>query len=300
MPNVYTGQVQGLSLIAGSTPAAFCREVLGGQLTVDLHNIRKIGIGAQVHARKGTNEIRLEWNCVGPSATSLAKWFPTTAGVTVADFPAASTNFLVDVDDGTNGQEWVLSGCQPDTVKVSCAEGLDSEVEYAFSIIATTATLASAGTEVPVYNSVRGHTVNDVTVSYGSAEYGTLSFDLNNSLGARLYNAMDGKGSGAHSIATGALITRQEPTLAVVTTDEFKIGTGTTTVLDEDDHADEDITLAFANGTSGENITIVCSNMIPENVNMPLEAEGLVGFGHTFGIGSSSAHPTLHSHIAVG
>ncbi len=271
MPNVYTGQVQGLCLISSGTPSAFCREVLDGTLSIDLHNIRKIGIGSQVHARKGTSEIRAEWTCVGPSAASIAKWFPTTAGTQVADFPAASTDFFVEVDDGTNGKEWILSGCQPASCKVGCSEDPGAEVEYTFAIIATTATLAAAGTDTPAYNTVKGHTINETTVQIGGSAQGVLSFALSNDLGARLYNAMDGKASGQHTIATGAVVT----------------------------HSDEDIVVAMANGTSGEDMTITMTHFVPDRVNMPLEAEDLVGFGHEFGLGSNSDHPTLHGRVTV-
>jgi hypothetical protein len=299
MPNVYTGQVQGLCLTSSGTPSAFCREVLNGTLSIDLQNIRKIGIGSQVHARKGTTEIRLEWTCIGPSAASIGKWFPTTAGTQVSDFPAASTDFLVEVDDGTNGKEWILSGCQPASCKVACSEDPGAEVEYTFAIVATTATLAAAGTDTPAYNAVKGHTINDITVQIGGSAQGALSFALSNDLGARLYNAMDGKASGEHTIATGAVVTTQNPTFVCVTTDEFKLATGTTYALDADTHSDEDITVAMANGTSGEDITITMTHFVPDRVNMPLEAEDLVGFGHEFGLGSNSDHPTLHGRVTV-
>lgn len=277
--NVFSGMVQGVSKIATGTPAAWCRKVLSGTFTRNPNNARRYGIGGQVNARKGIDEVTLDITCCGVALADIARFFPTTAGVQVASFP----DFLVEVDDGTNGQEWVLSGGQPVSCTISLGDGADAEVEYKFTMKFTTATEAAAGTDVPVYNSVLGHGAKDITVQIAAADQGVMSFDITNDLGTKMVNTLDTKIAGSHTIPTGYVVTTQKTTIKLVTSNVFK-GSG----MDGDEWVEDDITFALANGTVGENITITASNFIPDSWDMPLEAEGVVAFAHEFGVNAGT------------
>lgn len=279
--NVFTGQVQGISKIAAGTPAAFCRAITGGSVTISPNNIRKVGIGGQLHVRKGTQDVEMSVTCVGVARTDLALWFPTTAGVVVANFP----DFLVEVDDGTNGQEWVLSGGQPGSVKMSCSDGPDAEVEYTFTMKFDTVTEQARGTKACVYNSLKGHTINDIAVAFAAAAQGCLSFELSNDLGIEMHNPADGKTAGSHTLPDGYYVTKNAPTFSCVTSNVFK-----GTAMDGDTWTAEDIVLTLANGTAGENITITLDDWVPESWNMPVEAEGRIGFAHEFAPGDGTIY----------
>lgn len=286
--NVFTGQVQGLSKIATGTPAAFCRAVTGGSLSISPNNVRKVGIGGQLHVRKGTQDCELSVSCVGVSKTDLALWFPTTAGVVVASFP----DFLVEVDDGAAGQEFVLSGGQPGSVKVSCGDGPDAEVEYEFTMKFDTVTEQARGMKACVYNAVKNHTINDVTVTFAAATQGCLSFELSNDLGLEMHNPADGKTAGSKTLPDGYYVTKNSPTFSCVTSNVFK-----GTAMDGDDWTAENVVLALANGTSGENITITLVGWVPDGSawEMPLEAEGRVGFAHAFAPGDG----TIYNRVTI-
>lgn len=285
MANVYNGMVAGLSKIATGTPAAFCRKVSSATITRSANNIRNAGIGGQLQVRKGTDEITLDMTCVGVSNTDLALWFPTTAGVQVASFP----DFLVEVDDGSNGLEYVLSGGQPSSATITCSGGAASQLEVQLQAKFTTATEQAAGTDVPVYNSVIGHTINDIAVAQGTRTYGALSFSLSCDLGTEMVNTMDGKSASAKTIPTSYIITTVNPSLTVETTDEWQMDT-----MDGDTWTAGNITITCANGVTAENSTITLTNWVPSELNIPLEAEGMVSFGHSFEPGSG----TIYNRVA--
>jgi hypothetical protein len=269
----YNGTVTGLSKIATGTPSAFCRAVLSGEFSVNPHNIRKKGAGAQLHVRKGTSEIRLTATVVGLDKTDLAKFFPTTSGVQVASFPG----FLVEVDDGATGREFVCTSGQPGNVTVSLPEGEDSEVEYQVEMLFAACSGYAAGTYIPVYNSYKGHTINDATVTISGVSENVMSFELSNDLGASLRNPLNGKTAGAKTFAAAAIVQGNDPALSFVTADEYGVEN-----LFADDHTPVDIVLALANGTSAENITITLDDFVPESFNMPVTGEEFEGFSHEF------------------
>lgn len=296
----FSGQVQNVAVTnaTGSGVTAFCRKVSGGTFDYNLNNVRNFGIGAQVSTIKGVGQANLSFTCKGVTAANLAKWFPTTAGVQVADFPAASSGFLVEVDDGTNGQEWYLTGCQPTTCSVALAQGLNTEVEVTFGVVATTATLKTATTATAAYNAFLGHAIDHVTMQVGTANHKIMSFTVNNDLGTTVERSLDTGGD--ETVATGAYITTQTPTCSFVTRDVYKMALGSTTLQDSTAHLDEDIAIVMANGNASQNITITMLNMVPDSLNMPLEAQGMVGFGHEFGAGGQvAAHPTVYGRVTV-
>lgn len=270
---VYTGQVTGVSKIATETPSAFCRAISGGSFKRNPNSIEKKGIGNQIHRVRGVDEIDLEFTCVGVDKTDLQLFFPTTVAPNVTGFP----DFLVEVDDGTGGQEFVLGGCEPSSITISLAE--NGEIEYKVAIKAASATEAAIGTDVPVYNAYSGHSIVHAATTVGGAAVGMVSFELSNDCGAQFYKTMD---SAAGIAATGVVITTQNPTLKFATTDSLNIAgmDGAFTPVD--------IVITLANGTAGENITITCNDMEPTSWEMPLEAEGIIYFAHEYALSSGA------------
>ena len=135
----------------------------------------------------------------------------------------------------------------------------------------------AAGTDVPVYNSVIGHTINDIAVAQGTGTYGALSFSLSCDLGTEMVNTMDGKSAGSKTIPTSYIITTINQSLTVETTDEWQMAS-----MDGDTWTAGNITITCANGVTAENSTITLTNWVPSELNIPLEAEGMVSFGHSF------------------
>jgi len=274
----YTGAVTGLCQQVAGTNAAICQSLQGGTLRFTPNNIRKGGVGGRVHTRKGGGLWSIDWTCVAPDKTYLGFWFPAGIGVAVANFPT----LFCEADDGTVALEVLLGGGQPNSVKATCAEGPDAEVEWTFSAIFTDATIVSTPTKSAVYSSHKGHTGNECSVTFGTAtKLGVLSFELGLEFGAKALWSRDGKAAGVRTIADGVLITKYEPTFRVTTAQE-----GTTSTLEGDDWTAEDIVLALDNGTAGENLTFTLSGFVPEEWQMPIESEKETAFGHAFVPGS--------------
>jgi hypothetical protein len=285
MPNIYTGAVQGACICAGTTTAGaltgFARKVSGGTFSRNPSNIKNVGIGGQLQVLKGTDEVSLELTCVGVAKTTLAYWFPTTAGVVVASFP----NMLVEVDDGTNGQELVLAYGQPSNATISCQE--NGQIEYTLGMKFKTCTEIAANTTAPVYLSTLGHSQNQIAVTYGTTAYGTNNFTLTNDTGCTMYNTADGKTAGSQTVPTGYVCTKstQDAKFEAALTDQFKMAG-----MDGDSWTAADIVLALANGVTAENITITLDGWVPDGFTMPLQADGIVLFGHTFVPGSGTTY----------
>jgi hypothetical protein len=274
--NVYTGQVQGLSKIATGTPSAFCRVVTGGKFAVDLINVVTKGLGGQLKVRKSLYIGKLNFQCVGPAKADTQLWFPTTAGVQVAAFP----DFLVEADDGSNGQEFQLAGGQPASVTVSLGESNTEELMYDFTAWFVTVTQQARGTDVPVYNSVGGHTRNDITVAWAGSKYGCMSFSLTNDLGIQVHNPADGKTALSKTKAEGVYYTGQDIRFEAVTSNVHQIGAA---AILGDEWTPGDITITCANATVGENILFTLGSFVPDGeASMPLEVAGKVGFGQAY------------------
>lgn len=277
MANIYTGQVTGVSKIATGTPSALCRAVTGGSLSISHNTIRKVGIQSQVHARPGILAAECTIEAVGVAKTDLALWFPTSAGVIVAAFP----NLLIEVDDGVNGIEYVATG-QPSRATISVGAGDDTEVEYSLGVMCSNLDSQAAGTDSCTYNSLKGHSLSDITVTIGGADYGVQSFSLENDLGAKRVNTMGTKTSGDKRWPTGVVIGAQGIKFSCVTTEPWPYSNQ---FADDPDWA-VDIAIAMKNGTAGDDITITLSDMHPDSWNLPIGAEDVVGFEHEFGLAS--------------
>jgi len=269
----FSGQLTGISKISAGTPAALCRVATGGSFQVSMNNIRKQGAGAQLHVRKGTTEVRVSATVIGLSKTDLAKFFPTTSGAQVASFP----DILVEVDDGINGREFVCTSGQPGSCSISVDEGNDSEVEYELEMLFASCSGYAAGTYIPAYNSVKGHTVNDVQVTISGVAENVMSFTLANDTAAETRNPLNGKTAGAKTFPAAAVIQGNDPTLSFVTSDEYGAAG-----LFADDHTPVDIVVTLANGTSAENITLTLVDFVPESFDMPVSGETFDGFSHEF------------------
>lgn len=269
---MYTGQVIGVSKISGETPAAFCRAITGGSLTIDYNNIIKKGIGGQLHARKGTSAIKLTLSgVVGVAKTDLALWYPTVAGAQVAAFPS----FRVEC---VGNRSWVLSDGQPSSSTISCSDGPDGEMEMSFDIMFATATPGAAASAVCVYNALKGHTRNDIVIT---GLTNILSFDLSNDLGAEMYNPMVSKSTGAKTLPDGYAITTQGPTFSCVSGDPIQLNASDLAFAD--DHTPVDIVITCANGTGAEDMTITLGDFVPDgSAEVPLSAEGITGWGMTY------------------
>lgn len=285
MGELFNYQVVGASKIATGTPSAFCREIIGGNFILRSHDTSEPGAGGQYHSRKGTLEAELSLRVIGPALADIRLWFPTTAGVQVASFP----DFLVEADDGAHGKEYVLSDGQPGTIRIACAETEDAQAIYEFMMKFATPTPQAVGTDVPVYNSLLGHTINDIVVGFGAdGDKECLSFDLANDLGVSMNNPMKSKTVGKKTLPDRFFIDPAgPPSFSCVTADMYQ---GEAAGILGDTWTPISPTIALANGTVGENITFTLANYKPEGdaFNMPVEGRGRVGFAHNFGAGSGT------------
>lgn len=270
----FNGQVIGLSKIATGTPAGFCRAVLGGNLSFPFNTIQKVGIAGQNHTRKGLQIPTLRFRCVGVDKADIAKWFPTSAGVQVATFPS----FLVEVDDGSAGKEFVLSDGQPGPCTISLGEGPDAEVEYEFEAQFATVTPAAAGTKTPAYlTTYLGHTHNDVVFQIGGSDANILTFQLQNGVTLGEINACNTKSAGSKTYPSAFGIASYKPSLSVTVSNLYGVAT-----WGADSDTAASMTIAMANGTAGQNITATLANWIYHSPEIPLEPEGLAAFPMQF------------------
>lgn len=277
MSSVWTGQVQDFCKVSGDSAAAFCREVIGGTLTLDPHTISKRGIAAQVHSRKGVLEATLEVRCIGVRKEDLALWFPTTRGVQVVNFPS----FYVAADDGSNSYAVLLSDAQPGSITIEQSDGEDAEVEINLTLKAATVD-PDASSLTPSYNSMAGHTASDTVITIGS-ELGVLSWSLSNDLGLKMWNPRNIKTTKA--LPFGYVITQQDPRFQAVCSDS-----GYLADMLADDWIPTDIVIAMANGTQAEDIEITLSGFILSNWSAPFEPEGIVGHTHEWVPGSGNQY----------
>jgi len=272
---IYTGQVQGVSLIAAGTPYALCREAVGGTLKIDEHNIRKQGTGGQLHVRRGTREVNLDLDLIGTELDHLAGFFPLTAGVQVIDLGlGVYPSFLVETDDGSGGVEWILENGQPSTLAWDLGEGPDSELTEKLAYKFGLATPVAAGTYTPVYNSTPSITRNDIAVAMGAIQFGVWSFSLSNDLGAEFFDPADGKAAGLHIHPDGTYVTKQDVGFTVQ-------GSNAIYPAIADNWTPADITIACNNGTDRD-FLISLGQFVPETWDMPVETAGGVKFAHAF------------------
>lgn len=259
----WTGQVQGISKIATGTPAALCRGVSGGSLTIS-HNVGSIDmLGGQVNAGAGIMSIELSVDCIGLAPADTALFFPTAAGIAVASFP--------DILVVTGTHQYILSGGQPVSCSISCDNGEDAQVSYSLKMMFTS--YASTTGETVVYNALKGHRIYDITAQVGAADADIMSFSCGNDTGAKLFNAMNTRSANSKRFPSGVYITGNDPKVSFVSSKLLAV-----TDMIADVPAANDIVFTLANGTAGENVTITCNDFIVNQWEEPLESGDLVGF----------------------
>lgn len=277
MAQRFNYQVTGASKIATGEPSALARK-LNGSLEIISHDPEEIGAGGQWWTRKGTYELTVNLTCVGVALADQELFFPTTAGVQIASF----FDLLVEVDDGTNGREFVLTGGQPGRIRIAINEAWDGFITAELMMKYTTATPADVGTDEPVYNSLIGHTINDVTVQEDTTDVDALSFELVNDLNLQPHNPMNTKSEGEKTEIDGYWINPQSPPTWSCVTGEPLWGDATDDPLFDDTWTALDWTIALANGTGAEDITYSLDGYKPLRWNMGVGADH-DGFAHEFG-----------------
>jgi hypothetical protein len=257
--------------ITDTTPVEFCQAVLGGTFSAPFNDIQKAGLGGQWHSRKGTQLPTLRFRCVGPALADIERWFPDEACVQVADFP----DFLVVVDDGAAGMQFVLSDGQPVACKISLGEGDDAEVEYEFEMQFATVTQQAVATDAVVYNELLNHTRNDCTVQFDAADFNVLSWQLTNGLTLGPVNACNTKLADHKTFPVAFGITGYKPSFSATVSNLFNVDD-----WDADVDTAADITIALANGVpaGAEDITYTLHDFTYMSPEVPLEPEGIASF----------------------
>jgi len=267
MPNP---RLLGFSKIATGTPAGFCREVTGGDFTLDPHDIVTPGIGNRIHNRKGVEEATAKAQCYGVVYADLVKWFPVDGALTVSSVP----DFLVDLDGTT---QYTLTSCQPGAATISNAGGNahtinDLEIKGIADVMTG---------ETAVYLSTKGHTLKDITITIGGADYNVLSWSLTNGLVTEMEIYGDGP-TADHEWEPDAFI------ISDITGPVFTCTTRLKLLPDQNVRnwtAGLAIVITLANGTPAENLTFTLSDFSATGpYNVPFETGAVSGFQNTFTI----------------
>ncbi len=270
----YNYQVTGASKIAIGIPAALARKI-NGTMDVVSHDPSSMGAGGQWWTRKGPYEVTVNLQCVGVALADQQKFFPTTAGVQVASF----WDLLLEVDDASTGREFVLSEGQPGSIGIAVSEALDGFVACNLMMKYAVVTPQAIGTAVPVYNTLLGHTINDVTVQQTTGDVDCLSFALANDLGLQPNNPMNTREATHKTEVDGYWINPQAPPSWSFVTGGMLWGDAAGDPLFGDTWTATDWTIALANGTAGENITYSLDGYKPTQWNMGVGADH-DGFAH--------------------
>ena len=266
-----TGQVQGCCMYIGGAATGFARAVTGGGYDWVTNPIVKNGIGGQRHVRKGTSSLTLNVDCVGIPKDTLALFFPTAAGVQIANFP----DLLVDGGD----DQFILYGVQPVSMGMTLAQGDDTEVEYSAQFMAAGYTATTGKT--CLYADETANTINDVTLTVGAATVYGLSFNLSDSLNTKNVNLLDGKTAGSRTFASAVIPLTQDISFSMTTAVPLA---GT---LADDCYTDVDIVITMTDCASGTT-TVTLVNMNVTTLNTPLEAEDLVAYASEFIVGDGT------------
>jgi hypothetical protein len=278
MSNIYTAAILGVCKLstAGTSPTPLCRKFSGGSFSIDPHNSINEGGGGIDLLRKGTSEITVNLTCAGLASSDVALFFPTTRTTQVASFPG----LLVELDDGTIGAEWVLTGGQPASITVSCGDGADAQVEYQLTMKYATAATVARGTFAASYNSYKSHTVNEAYVTVGGSAVGSLSWEVSNDLGCEMHNPMDAaKSANSRTLPNGYYITQSRSRVQIVSSNLLH---GVDQAL-ADDWTAANIIVALANGVTDENVTFTASTFVRDNAfELPLSSGGRIGFSNEF------------------
>lgn len=283
---LFNGMLLGISKTAAGT---LCRECNGGNLRISQSVIRKPGIGGQVHHRYGTIKAEVTAEVLGVDKADIAKFFLPVQTARVLTMP----DLFVEVDDGTNGGEFTLTYTQPARITVACAQGDDAEQTISLGYMAGMAVGAPRSATTTAVNSLKGFTIHDHRVTFGGTDQDVLSFSLSNDLGAKAVNAMNDRTAmlDAKRFPTTIGVTKQGPVFSCVTSKWLPYAN----MLTAAGTVPFPIVIACTNGTGAENVTYTLTDMVPDEWNMPFQAEDFEGFEHTLGIGDG----TICGRVAV-
>ena len=280
MANVYNSLVTGFSKISSGTPAAIARKLDSVSLGFDGALIINKGINGQRMIIPGLEDITVGFSGAGVDKADMARWFPTTKGVQVANFP----DFLAEVDDGSTGAEWVFEDGQPSSATVSFDGGPDAMLMFSGEMKFPYMTKSAIGTYTPVYNSYSGFAPQHDVVQIDGADADVLSWSLSSELSIASNTPHNTKSLDQKRRVDGYYITDIEFTLELTTSSILMLNESKPT----DTLSNYDITMTLDNGTDAEDILITCNNFIPQSYNMEVSGTGDAVFSHSFIVDSGS------------
>jgi len=282
MSDVIIGDMLGFSKIATGTPSEFCREVHGGQMTYDSNPIIREGVGGQRKVLKGMSAVTTSCVCTGVAKADWALWLPGTLDLQIATM----FECLAEVDDGTNGAEFLLTGGQPSKFGLSWTDAPDAEVEFTLDAVWALATEQAVGTDIPVYYTdatAAGYGPGDMSVVFG-ADPGVISINLQVDLLTQAHNTATVRAALAKTFPDSYHLTGVNPTCELITTEPLII-----TQLTDDEYTAGNIVVTLDNGVVADDAAITLTGMVCPNFNIRWEGgNGKVGFAHSFILGSSA------------
>jgi len=262
-------RLDGLCKIITATETAFCRKITGGKFTPVSHDIIVDGIDNSRFVRKGIETCTTQGNYVGVDHADVALWFPTDGAATVAAFP----DFVFGASQGAVGYDYLLTKGQPGPATISCAAGAVANIDLTMMGVYTR---SAAATYDIVYNSTKGHTLRDATVTYADAAHGTISVSITNGLTVEAEVYGDAPTPDHEWEPDGFIVTAGAPTITTVTRNPFFQDAGMNVRVTEAGIA---IVIALGNETAGENITFTASGFIRDKnagFDIPMETGGKV------------------------
>lgn len=282
MADQYIVDMIGASKIATGTPAALFRELDGGSFSYETNPIIRTGVGSQRIARKGMSRIMTSMRGTGIAVADWSLWIPGALDLEIASM----FDCLVEVDDGSNGQEWVLSGGEPSRLQLEWTDGPDACVVFTLDALWALATEQAVGTDAPVYYDDTTDMLygpGDISAEVGGVDYGVKSINLTVDLGTTVRNTATVRSAAAKTFPDGYMLTTVNPTVELVTEEPIVIGQ-----LVDDEYTAGDVVIVLDNGVEALDATITISDMICADFNLPFEGEGILGFAHSFILGNSA------------
>jgi hypothetical protein len=284
MATIMLADMLGMSKIATGTPAKLAREIVGGTMRWESNPIIAAGIGGQRGVRKGLTIVTTICEVNGIAKADWAHWFPGEVTTSVTGF----WNALCEVDDGTRGQEWVLTGGQPSRLTIAWNDAPDAEVRITPEVMWALGTEQAVGTAEPVYYDATdtaialGYGHGDIGVEIEDTDHGVIGIEFVIDLGAEPYNPATLRDADVKTFPEAINITKCEPTLNLITVEPITVHQ-----LTDDTYTAGDIEIELDNGVAADDAIIALENMICPDFNIDWEGEGKVGFRHSFILGDT-------------
>lgn len=284
MSTIMLADMLGFSKIDTAVPAALSREIVDGQFQWETNPIIAQGIGGQRGVRKGLSNIVTSAGCTGVAKADWLLWFPGERVVTIDGMWDA----LAEVDDGTLGQEWVLTGGQPSRFGLAWNDSPDAEVIMTLEAMWALGTPQAVGTAAAVYydssdETALGYGHGDIGLTLETEDYGVIGIEFGYDLGAIPHNTAVVRSAGAKTSPSAIHVTKSEPTLELITTEPIVVSQ-----LDDDAYTAGEVVITLDNGTEADDAAITISDMVCPDFNLPWEGEGRQGFRHSFILGSTT------------